>query len=67
MALRGTFEMMLAAWHAAGVEVVALRDLYASLDLASLPRHRIVMQPVPGRSGTLACQADRIVRASTNP
>jgi len=61
MALRDTFERMLAAWRAAGMRLVALRDVYASLDLAALPRDRISMQPFPGRSGTLACQAARIV------
>jgi peptidoglycan/xylan/chitin deacetylase (PgdA/CDA1 family) len=61
MALRGTFESMLAAWRAAGMRLVALRDVYASLDLAALPRDRISMQPFPGRSGTLACQAARSV------
>jgi peptidoglycan/xylan/chitin deacetylase (PgdA/CDA1 family) len=60
MALIGTFERMLAAWRATGVKLVALRELNASLDPAALPRHRIEMQPFPGRSGTLACQAEGV-------
>jgi peptidoglycan/xylan/chitin deacetylase (PgdA/CDA1 family) len=60
MGLINTFEFMLRSWRDAGVELVALRSVYAALDVRALPRHEISMQPLPGRSGTLATQGDRI-------
>jgi undecaprenyl phosphate-alpha-L-ara4FN deformylase len=60
MALLRTFQDMLAAWRALGFQLVAMRDLFASLDLGALPRHQIRMQPIAGRSGVLATQAERV-------
>jgi peptidoglycan/xylan/chitin deacetylase (PgdA/CDA1 family) len=60
MALRADFESMLAAWRMAGTRLVAIRDVLGALDLKSLPRHRVAMQPVPGRAGLLACQGARV-------
>ena len=33
-----------------------MRELYATLQMAQLPRHEIIAGEVPGRSGTLALQ-----------
>jgi undecaprenyl phosphate-alpha-L-ara4FN deformylase len=50
------FERMLEGWRALGYELVAMRELFAALDPAALPRCRVLEGPVPGRSGTLALQ-----------
>jgi len=44
-------------WRDQGYELVSLKSLYESLDVASLPRSEVVLGEVPGRSGTLALQA----------
>ncbi|HSN17695.1 MAG TPA: polysaccharide deacetylase family protein [Gammaproteobacteria bacterium] len=56
MALLPVFEKLLAGWKGQGYELVATRDINASLDHAKLPVHTVVMGEVPGRSGTLALQ-----------
>jgi undecaprenyl phosphate-alpha-L-ara4FN deformylase len=56
MKLLPVFERLLAGWHAAGHELVSLRDYYSSLELKSLPRHAVALAEIPGRSGTLAVQ-----------
>ena len=56
--LIGEFEALLAGWKRQGYEMVSLRELYESADLAALPRHDVVYGEVPGRSGTLAMQGD---------
>lgn len=50
------FDVLLAEWKRQGYELVSLKTLYDSLDLAALPRHEVVRGEVPGRSGTLALQ-----------
>ena len=54
--LAPAFEAMLAGWKSLGYELVPLRDLYATLDPAALPRHEIADGEVAGRSGTLSLQ-----------
>jgi hypothetical protein len=56
MALRTTFETMLARWRELGFSLVALRDVHRSLDARTLPRHQITLAAVPGRSGAVATQ-----------
>jgi len=56
MALLPVFEKLLAGWKAQGYTLSATRDIAATLDHKSLPTHTVVMQEVPGRSGTLAVQ-----------
>ena len=51
------FAALLAGWREQGYELVSLKSLYESLDVASLPRDEIVLGEIPGRSGTLALQA----------
>ena len=50
------FEALLAGWREQGYELVSLKALYDSLDVAALPRHEVVYGEIPGRSGTLALQ-----------
>jgi len=52
----GIFATLLAGWRGQGYELVSLKSLHASLDVAHLPRHEVVLGSVPGRSGTLALQ-----------
>jgi peptidoglycan/xylan/chitin deacetylase (PgdA/CDA1 family) len=56
MKLLPVFERLLTAWREQGYELVALRDLAATLSLGALPRHEIVRGEIPGRSGTLMLQ-----------
>jgi undecaprenyl phosphate-alpha-L-ara4FN deformylase len=56
MKLAPTFERLLAGWREQGYDIVALRDLHRTLDIATLPRCEMVRGEVPGRSGTLMIQ-----------
>jgi undecaprenyl phosphate-alpha-L-ara4FN deformylase len=56
MKLRPVFERLLRGWHDQGYELVSMRALLDSLDLARLPAQRVQTGSVPGRSGTLAVQ-----------
>ena len=51
------FEQLLEGWTQQGYELVSMQQYLNSLDISKLPRHEMVMGEVPGRSGTLACQA----------
>jgi len=53
----GILDALLSGWRDQGYELVSLKSLYESLDVASLPRSEVVLGEVPGRSGTLAIQA----------
>ncbi|GAA4329396.1 polysaccharide deacetylase family protein [Variovorax defluvii] len=53
--LRPVFERLLAGWQAQGHELVALERLHRD-PASALPRHRIGLGRVPGRSGLLAVQ-----------
>jgi undecaprenyl phosphate-alpha-L-ara4FN deformylase len=52
-----SFDRLLSGWKAQGYMVVSLNSLYRSLDLGQLPRNEVVYGEIPGRSGTLALQA----------
>jgi len=54
------FERLLQSWLADGFSIVPMCDLAASLKGAQLPRHRIDMGEIPGRSGRLALQGQRV-------
>ena len=47
---------LLAGWHALGYQVVSLREYAAGLDLASLPRRNVVLQPSQGASAAIATE-----------
>lgn len=51
------FELLLRRWRGEGVEFTDLATHFMRLDIARLPRCEIVAGQLPGRSGTLACQA----------
>lgn len=56
MKLAPVFDRLLDGWRAQGYELVSLSGYARALDLARLPRHRVVAGEVPGRSGTLLVQ-----------
>ena len=57
--LLGAFERLLRAWQERGVHLTDLGSYVGTLDLRGLPRCAVVAGTVPGRSGTLALQAQR--------
>jgi undecaprenyl phosphate-alpha-L-ara4FN deformylase len=54
--LMPAFERLLRGWQQHGMRLTDLGTYFASLDLGTLPRCRILAGTVPGRSGTLALQ-----------
>jgi undecaprenyl phosphate-alpha-L-ara4FN deformylase len=54
--LAPVFERLLEGWKAQGYELVSLREVADSLNVKSLPRHEMVMDAIPGRSGEVAVQ-----------
>ena len=56
-ALLDALDSLLRGWKEQGYELVAMRSLFESLDLAQLPRHDVVYGEIPGRSGKVALQA----------
>ncbi len=55
MKLLPPFERLLRSWLEEGCALIAMRDLAARLG-TGVPRHRVELEEVPGRSGTLAVQ-----------
>lgn len=56
MRLSATFDRLLSGWRQQGYRLVSCRELFESLDKASLPRHRVLNGGIAGRSGLLALQ-----------
>ena len=56
MKLLPVFRRLIHGWHGQGYQLVSMRTLFASLDVASLPAGRVQSGSVPGRSGSLAVQ-----------
>ncbi len=56
MKLRHVFERLIAGWQAQGHTLVALGALHDDRRGRALPRHRVALGSVPGRSGMLAVQ-----------
>ncbi len=67
MKLAPAFERLLEGWKAQGYELVALRDLHASLDPTALPLHAVHDGEIPGRSGTLALQGSAFLPSPSTP
>ena len=44
-------EHLLTGWRSRGYSLVALRDIHASLELKTLPRHTVCFAEIPGRAG----------------
>lgn len=56
MRLGATFDRLLSGWKAQGYRLATCRDCFESLDCSALPRHYVILDEIPGRSGTLALQ-----------
>jgi hypothetical protein len=56
MKLLPVMERLLGRWRAEGLALGPMETLYAQLDRADLPRHRVEWGTVEGRSGLLAVQ-----------
>ena len=67
MKLAPVFERLLEGWKAQGYELVAMREQLAGLKPGELPLHTVVDAPVPGRSGTLACQGPAFLAEESSP
>jgi undecaprenyl phosphate-alpha-L-ara4FN deformylase len=56
MTLAPLFERLLQGWRAQGYELVATRELYATLDTVKLPRHEVALGKLRGSGETLMLQ-----------
>lgn len=61
MRLAPVLERLMAGWRAQGYSLCSLGTLYSGLDAAALPRHQVLREEVPGRSGTLMVQGDEFL------
>jgi len=65
--LAPVFERLLDGWRSQGYDLVAMRDIADGLDLKKLPRHEMVMDQVPGRSGEVAVQGPEFLVEASSP
>jgi undecaprenyl phosphate-alpha-L-ara4FN deformylase len=56
MRLAETFERLLTGWQQQGYRLVSCGEVFSSLDVSCLPRHRVLNGEIAGRSGNLALQ-----------
>ena len=56
MKLFPVMKKLIEGWKSQGYNLCSLHDLFTSLDVANLPRCRILQSEIPGRSGALATQ-----------
>ncbi len=60
MQLLPVMERLLTMWRSQGGRVMPMRELLTTLEVSALPRHQIGWGAVPGRSGYLAIQGQRL-------
>ena len=58
------FERLLRAWLDEGCTPVAMREIASALTPSDLPRYRVELEEVPGRSGVLAVQGRAVGEAA---
>lgn len=58
--LKPAFEALLTGWKAQGYTLTSTRNIYEALDISTLPVHRAEFGSIPGRSGTLMLQGERV-------
>lgn len=54
------FEALLSGWSERGYQIHSLKELSLSLDVSSLPMHRIISREIGGRTGTLSVQGEKV-------
>jgi undecaprenyl phosphate-alpha-L-ara4FN deformylase len=57
------FEKLLQGWRDQGYTLTTTRTIFASLDLATLPRHEVIRGELPGRTGTLMLQGNEFLNS----
>jgi peptidoglycan/xylan/chitin deacetylase (PgdA/CDA1 family) len=58
--LKPAFDALLSGWKAQGYSLTSTRSIFATLNADTLPVHRVVFGSIPGRSGTLMLQGERV-------
>lgn len=58
--LKPAFDALLSGWKAQGYSLTSTRSIFMDLAVATLPVHRFAMGTIPGRSGTLMVQGERV-------
>lgn len=66
MKLLPIFERLLHGWQAQGYTPTTSRELFEQLDVRQLPVHRMLRGTLPGRSGTLMLQGERVEVSNNN-
>jgi len=61
MKLLPAFEALLLGWREMGYDLVPMHDQFKDLEPKLLPRHRLILGEIPGRSGTLALQGEEFL------
>lgn len=59
---REAFDRLISGWTDKQFEIVALRELAASLDKQSLPRHTVIFTETPGRAGWRMTQGPEFLK-----
>jgi len=54
------FESLLSGWRERGYQINSLGELSRSLDVSSLPVHRVIAGEIEGRTGMLAVQGEKV-------
>ncbi len=67
MQLLPVFAQLLQGWRAQGYELATSRAVFDTLDLHSLPVHKMVRGTMPGRSGTLMIQGPQVDKTRITP
>jgi len=61
MKLLPVFAQLLRGWQAQGYTLTTSEAVYRDLDIAALPVHKMIRGTLPGRSGTLMLQGERVL------
>jgi undecaprenyl phosphate-alpha-L-ara4FN deformylase len=67
MKLAPAFERLLEGWQEQGYQLVAMRELFETLEPMALPLHAVHEGEIPGRSGTLALQGPAFLPCPSTP
>jgi len=60
MRLRPVFEALLSGWSERGYQIHSLKELSLSLDVPSLPVHKVICGQLEGRTGMLSVQGEEV-------